>query len=35
MADDSLELYDAVLECEEDGGWTLRGDRAAQMVAAR
>jgi putative ATP-binding cassette transporter len=35
MADDSLELYDAVLECEEDGGWTLRGDRAAEMVAAR
>jgi hypothetical protein len=31
--DGSLDLYDAVLEFGEDGGWTLRGDRAQQMVA--
>jgi putative ATP-binding cassette transporter len=32
--DGPVDLYDAVLECGEDGSWTLRGERAGQMVAA-
>ena len=33
-ADDLLDLYDAVLECGEDGGWTWTADRARQTAAA-
>ena len=33
-ADDSRDLYDAVLECGEDGGWTWTANRAGQMAAA-
>ena len=33
-ASDSADLYDAVLECAEDGGWTLTTNRAGRMMAA-
>jgi hypothetical protein len=33
-ADVSGGLYDAVLECEEDGGWTWSADRAGRMATA-
>jgi putative ATP-binding cassette transporter len=33
--DGSLDLYDAVLECHDDGGWTLTGDAAGRMGATR
>jgi vitamin B12/bleomycin/antimicrobial peptide transport system ATP-binding/permease protein len=33
-ADDPRDLYDAVLECGEDGGWTWTANRAGQMATA-
>jgi vitamin B12/bleomycin/antimicrobial peptide transport system ATP-binding/permease protein len=33
-ADDSRDLYDAVLECGEDGGWTWTANRAGRMATA-
>jgi vitamin B12/bleomycin/antimicrobial peptide transport system ATP-binding/permease protein len=33
-ADASRNLYDAVLECREDGGWTWTANRAGRMAAA-
>jgi putative ATP-binding cassette transporter len=33
-ADDSRDLYDAVLECGEDGGWTWTANRTGQMATA-
>jgi putative ATP-binding cassette transporter len=32
--DDSVELYDAVLECGEDGDWTWRTNRPRRMAVA-
>jgi putative ATP-binding cassette transporter len=33
-ADESRDLYDAVLECREDGGWTWTANRAGRMATA-
>ena len=32
--DDTREIYDAVLECGEDGGWTWTANQAGRMAAA-